>query len=102
MLANDLTVFYTMSGSASNGQDYVFMPGSFVMPAGTRLFYLPIVATNDIRFQKKSDHGAHDALMCIALTRQNPSWMPLWRTAASTSGVMLRKARRAGTSNQSS
>jgi len=27
---------------------------------------LPIVATNDIRFQKKSDHGAHDALMCIA------------------------------------
>lgn len=27
---------------------------------------LPIVATNDIRFQKRSDHGAHDALMCIA------------------------------------
>jgi DNA polymerase-3 subunit alpha len=27
---------------------------------------LPIVATNDIRFQKKTDHGAHDALMCIA------------------------------------
>jgi len=27
---------------------------------------LPIVATNDIRFQKKSEHGAHDALLCIA------------------------------------
>ncbi len=27
---------------------------------------LPIVATNDIRFEKKADHGAHDALMCIA------------------------------------
>ncbi|MEZ5971326.1 MAG: DNA polymerase III subunit alpha [Hyphomonadaceae bacterium] len=27
---------------------------------------LPIVATNDIRFQRKTDHGAHDALMCIA------------------------------------
>jgi DNA polymerase-3 subunit alpha len=27
---------------------------------------LPIVATNDIRFEKRSDHSAHDALMCIA------------------------------------
>ncbi|MGE0742266.1 MAG: DNA polymerase III subunit alpha [Hyphomonadaceae bacterium] len=27
---------------------------------------LPLVAANDIRFEKKSDHGAHDALMCIA------------------------------------
>ncbi|MEZ5994483.1 MAG: DNA polymerase III subunit alpha [Hyphomonadaceae bacterium] len=27
---------------------------------------LPVVATNDIRFEKRSDHAAHDALMCIA------------------------------------
>ena len=27
---------------------------------------LPLVAANDIRFEKRSDHGAHDALMCIA------------------------------------
>ncbi len=27
---------------------------------------LPLVATNDIRFKARSDHGAHDALMCIA------------------------------------
>ncbi len=27
---------------------------------------LPLVAANDIRFAKKSDHGAHDALLCIA------------------------------------
>lgn len=27
---------------------------------------LPLVATNDIRFEKRADHGAHDALMCIA------------------------------------
>ena len=27
---------------------------------------LPLVATNDIRFQAAKDHGAHDALMCIA------------------------------------
>jgi len=27
---------------------------------------LPLVATNDVRFEKQSDHRAHDALMCIA------------------------------------
>ncbi|MBI3439699.1 MAG: DNA polymerase III subunit alpha, partial [Proteobacteria bacterium] len=27
---------------------------------------LPLVATNDVRFKARSDHGAHDALMCIA------------------------------------
>jgi DNA polymerase-3 subunit alpha len=27
---------------------------------------LPLVATNDIRFEKREDHRAHDALMCIA------------------------------------
>ena len=27
---------------------------------------LPLVATNDIRFESAKDHGAHDALMCIA------------------------------------
>jgi DNA polymerase-3 subunit alpha len=27
---------------------------------------LPIVATNDVRFEAEADHAAHDALMCIA------------------------------------
>jgi DNA polymerase III subunit alpha len=27
---------------------------------------LPLVATNDIRFERREDHRAHDALMCIA------------------------------------
>ena len=27
---------------------------------------LPLVAANDIRFEARVDHGAHDALMCIA------------------------------------
>src|SRR5215204_580644 len=40
--------------------------------------------------------------MCIGLTRQRPSAIPLSRTNASTSGVMLRYARRSGTSNKSS
>ncbi|MFT3726700.1 MAG: DNA polymerase III subunit alpha [Terricaulis sp.] len=29
-------------------------------------FNLPLVATNDIRFKTRKDHGSHDALMCIA------------------------------------
>ncbi|MGD9813951.1 MAG: DNA polymerase III subunit alpha [Hyphomonadaceae bacterium] len=27
---------------------------------------LPLLAANDIRFEKRGDHGAHDALLCIA------------------------------------
>jgi len=27
---------------------------------------LPLIAANDIRFEKRGDHGAHDALLCIA------------------------------------
>lgn len=28
--------------------------------------HLPVVATNDVRFESQDDHGAHDALICIA------------------------------------
>jgi len=40
-----------------------------VEPLALELAYemgLPIVATHDARFEKPGDHGAHDALMCIA------------------------------------
>jgi DNA polymerase-3 subunit alpha len=40
-----------------------------IEPALAHLAYaagLPLVATNDIRFKARSDHGAHDALACIA------------------------------------
>ena len=47
VLTNDLTVFYTMSGTASNGQDYVFMPGSVTLNAQTRVTFHSLVATND-------------------------------------------------------
>lgn len=39
-------------------------------------------------------------VMCIALTRHNPSWMPLFRTSPSTIPVIFTNPRRAGTSNQ--
>src|SRR5258706_9119516 len=41
------------------------------------------------------------AVMCMALTRHNPSCTPLFRTRAATVPVMFTKPRRPGTSNQS-
>jgi hypothetical protein len=42
------------------------------------------------------------AVICIALTRQNPSLIPDFCKAFSTSGVMLTKPKRSGILNQSS
>src|ERR1035438_9116050 len=42
-----------------------------------------------------------DAVMCMAFTKQSPSWTPLLRTRFSTVCVMFTKPRRFGTSNQS-
>ena len=47
VLTNPLTIFYTVGGTASNGNDYVFLPGSFVIPAGVRIYRFPIFAIND-------------------------------------------------------
>jgi len=47
VLTNDLTVYYTLGGTAVNGQDYTYLPGSFVIPAGVRLFWLPVFAIDD-------------------------------------------------------
>jgi len=39
--SNSLTVFYRMSGTASNGIDYVTLPGTVTIPAGTN--FAPII-----------------------------------------------------------
>jgi hypothetical protein len=39
----DLTVFYSLSGTASNGLDYVELPGSVTIPAGQRTVPIIIV-----------------------------------------------------------
>lgn len=36
-VTSDLTVFYQLCGSASNGVDYALLPGTVVIPAGQRL-----------------------------------------------------------------
>jgi len=44
----DLVVHYTLSGTASNGVDYVALPGIITIPAGQSFAVLPIVAINDL------------------------------------------------------
>src|SRR5207245_3685028 len=45
---SNLVVNYTLSGTASNGVDYVTLPGSITIPAGQSFAVLPIVAINDL------------------------------------------------------
>ena len=42
-----LEVFFTISGTASNGVDYVALPNSFVIPAGSLAATLPVVPLDD-------------------------------------------------------
>ena len=44
---NDLTVFYTIQGTASNGVDYVALPGSVTIPAGSLYVDIPVDILGD-------------------------------------------------------
>ena len=44
---NDLTVPYDIGGTASNGADYVALPGSVTVPAGERRAFITIVPIDD-------------------------------------------------------
>jgi hypothetical protein len=44
---NDLTVSYAVGGTASNGVDYVALPGSVTVPAGERRAFITIVPIDD-------------------------------------------------------
>lgn len=43
----DLTVYYQISGTASNGLDYATLPGSVIIPAGRSFVAVPIVVLDD-------------------------------------------------------
>jgi hypothetical protein len=45
--STDLRVYFTIGGTASNGVDYVTIPNSFVIPAGSLSASLPIVPVDD-------------------------------------------------------
>ena len=51
----DLTVYYTVSGAASNGVDYVALPGVITIPAGQEAINLPIIAINDLFVEGNED-----------------------------------------------
>jgi hypothetical protein len=42
-----LTVIYAISGTASNGVDYVALPGAVTIPAGQRVVMIPVVPIDD-------------------------------------------------------
>jgi len=44
---DDLTVAYDIGGTASNGVDYVALPGSVIVPAGGRRAFITIVPIDD-------------------------------------------------------
>ena len=43
----DVRVFYTISGTAGNGVDYVAIPNSIIIPAGSLFATLPIIVIDD-------------------------------------------------------
>jgi hypothetical protein len=45
---NPLTVYYSISGTASNGVDYVFLPGSAIIPAGQTNVVVAVSPIDDI------------------------------------------------------
>ncbi len=46
-VTGDLTVYYTASGTATNGVDYVSLPGVAVIPAGQGSVVIPVVTMDD-------------------------------------------------------
>jgi len=46
-LANDVTVNYALTGTATNGLDYSTLPGSILLAAGLHDTYIPFTAIND-------------------------------------------------------
>ena len=57
--SDDLTVNYKISGTASNGVDYVALPGSLNIPAGSGYGLIPIVPV---------DNGSNNLVKTVVLT----------------------------------
>jgi hypothetical protein len=75
-LNDPVTVYYTVDGTATNGTDYVRLPGSFTIPAGSRSKVLPIAPKRD-RIQE----GPETVIITISKN-------PLYKTGASASATV--------------
>lgn len=67
LASNDLTVNYSIGGTASNGVDYFALPGYVDIPAGYNRALIPIVPI---------DHGASAAPKTVILTLQKDTNAP--------------------------
>ncbi|MCT7974352.1 Calx-beta domain-containing protein, partial [Laspinema olomoucense] len=45
------TVYYSVSGSATNGSDYSYLSGFVTIPAGSSFAYIPVDITNDSSYE---------------------------------------------------
>jgi hypothetical protein len=50
-LVNDLTVYFSVGGTAVNGVDYEPLPESMIIPAGVRSVELPVVPIDDLEVE---------------------------------------------------
>jgi CARDB/Fungalysin metallopeptidase (M36)/Calx-beta domain len=49
--SQDLSVFYTVGGTATAGADYVALPGMMVVPAGSSTATLPVIPVDDSAYE---------------------------------------------------
>jgi hypothetical protein len=64
---NDLTVYYSTSGTASNGEDYATLPGFVTIPAGQRAALITVDAL---------DEGVPECPETVILALQQPTNAP--------------------------
>ena len=64
---NDLTVYYSTSGTASNGEDYATLPGFVTIPAGQRATLITVDAL---------DESVPECPETVVLTLQQPTNVP--------------------------
>jgi hypothetical protein len=69
----DLTVHYTIGGTASNGVDYAALPGSVTIPAGQRYALITVLPLND----SDSTYRLYDTVLLglIMPTNTPPAYM---------------------------
>ncbi|MCT7957885.1 S8 family serine peptidase [Laspinema sp. D3] len=70
------TVYYSVSGTATNGSDYNRLSGSVTIPAGATTTYIPIIAIDDSTYEGTEQ---------LQLTLQSSS---AYNTGSSTSGMV--------------
>ncbi|MGA2541252.1 MAG: Ig-like domain-containing protein [Verrucomicrobiota bacterium] len=64
---SDLTVIYTIGGTASNGVDYVTLPGLAAIPAGQREVMITVVPEDG-----QTNHAVKTVILCLSPSTSHP------------------------------